>query len=139
METIIRDTINTGRFNLTELIRKINKLYVEDVLTDAQRDELIAQAQSHADPHQSYGKWQDAIDGIMENIRALTERVTALDGGASSPPPEDEYPPYTQRYGHNPYQVGDKMTYTDGKRYINKQPNNVYPPDVMPSYWELVP
>ena len=140
MQSIIQDTIATGRFDLNDLSRKINRLYIEGHLTDEQRDTLLSQAREKADPHQSYGTWQAAMDGVMQTVRALEERITALEAGTPQAPTDDEWPPYKQPTGaHDAYQTGDKMTYTDGKRYISNRDGNVWPPDVLPSAWTVQP
>lgn len=138
MKSIITDTINIGRFDLNALSRKINQLWIEGVLTDTDRDELLTQAQAKADPHQSYGTWQDTADGIMAAIQALTLCVEALEAGTPEAPPEgDEWPEFVQPTGaHDDYGLGDKITY-EGKRYISLQAINAYSPAAYPPGWEL--
>ena len=42
------------------------------------------------------------------------------------PPETEEYPAWVQPTGaHDAYNTGDKMTYTDGKRYICQMDNCV--------------
>ena len=43
---------------------------------------------------------------------------------------------WEQRYGHNPYQVGDQVIWTDGKIYTCKKITTYSPKDV-PTDWEV--
>lgn len=50
----------------------------------------------------------------------------------------DEWPEFVQPTGaQDAYQTGDKVTY-NGKHYISLADNNVWSPDVYPTYWELM-
>ena len=135
MQSIIQDTIATGRFDLNDLSRKINRLYIEGHLTDEQRDTLLSQAREKADPHQSYGTWQAEIDRIWGAIRTL-QTATPVEQPEA---PIDEYPAYVQPTGaHDAYPIGAKVTFNT-KRYVSKIAANVWAPDVYPAGWTEVP
>ncbi len=73
-----------------------------------------------------------------KTILNLTDKVSKLDGGSVTLPEADEYPAWVQPTGaHDAYNTGDKMTYTDGKRYICQMDNCVWGPDVYPAGWKL--
>lgn len=155
MFDIIKNVITAGGYDLEKLLYKIDVYHLEDKLTDEQRTELVAMARAQADPHSSYGQWQDVIDGLAERLRktdetvaALAERVAALESGnvnPPDPPPEQpqlnsngtewwsEYVPPTG--AHNMYNKGDKITFK-GERYISKENGNVWSPFAYPAYWE---
>ena len=62
-----------------------------------------------------------------------------LQGGTVTPPVQEEYPEYVQPSGaHDAYNTGDKMTYTDGKRYICQMDGCVWNPDTYPQAWKEV-
>jgi len=134
MNEIIMSAIQSGRFDLTDLTRKIGKYHIDGLLTDAQRDELIAVAREKANPHNSYGEWQAEIDRIWEAIRELRTATPA----EQPETPVDEYPAYVQPTGaHDAYPIGAKVTF-NGKRYVSKTAANVWAPDVYPDGWTVV-
>ena len=50
MYEIFKSVIASKSYNLEEMIKKINIRWVEDILTEEQRKELVALAQTNADP-----------------------------------------------------------------------------------------
>lgn len=152
----IKDYINTGRYELKELTNKINTLWVESELTDEEREALLTLAQENADPTKGYASLQQQVDELRENLKLtneqlieLTTKVNQLIAGESpepipepDPDPEDEYPAWhTPTGAHDAYYKDDKMTYTDGKKYICIAPDGygvTYGPDVLPQMWQLV-
>lgn len=53
MYEIFKSVIASKSYNLEEMIKKINIRWVEDILTEEQRKELVALAQTNADPNRS--------------------------------------------------------------------------------------
>ena len=145
MYEIVKNVITSGQYELTDMLKKIDTLWLQGALNDTQRVEIIELARSRADPKQSYDI-QKQIGTIFSNlsemgqaILKLTDRVTKLEGGSVTPPVVDEYPQFVQPTGaHDAYNTGDKMTYTDGKRYICQMDNCVWGPDAYPAGWKLV-
>ncbi len=144
MYEIIKNVITSGQCELTDMLKKIDTLWLQGALNDTQRAEIIELARSRADPEQSYDI-QKQLGTIFTNlsemgraILELTDRVTKLEGGSVTPPVVDEYPQFVQPTGaHDAYHIGDKMTYTDGKRYICQMDNCVWGPDAYPAGWKL--
>ena len=148
MYQIIYDVINSGRYELSDMLQKIDTIWVQGDIDDDQRDELVELARTNADPSSSYAPLQDQIDQAFERIAALETRVQTLeDGGGTTEIPsdpedqEEEYPAYTQPTGaHDAYYNGGKCTY-NGKKYICTAPEGiacVWSPDVYPDYWQEV-
>ena len=143
MYEIILSVINTGGFELTDILHKIDTLWLKGDIDDGQRAELIATAREKADPSASYAPLQEQVDklaaDLADDLAALTARVSALEGGETEP--EDEYPSYLQPTGeHDAYHNGDKVTY-NGTRYICIAPEGVAcvrNPDAYPAYWQAV-
>lgn len=87
------------------MIKKINIRWVEDILTEEQREELITMAQANADPSQSnaplqkqieeISKKQIALEDTVEKLRAMVQKIkeTVESGGTVVPDPE---PPITE-------------------------------------------
>ena len=131
MYEVTKNVILSGSFELSGILSKIDTLWLQGSLTDAERLELIELARSKADPSHSFAPLQAQID-------ALAERVARLEGGNA---PAEEYPQYVQPTGsHDAYHKGDKVTY-NGKRYECIAPEGVavvWDPDTYPDYWEAV-
>lgn len=140
MYTIISNVIKSRNYELNDMLRKIDTIWVQGSLTDEERGELVELAQSNADPAKSYAPLQEQINKAFVAIKALEERVKALESGeAPEPGPEpEEWPAWVQPTGaHDAYQAGDKVTY-NGKHYTCLSDGNVWSPDAYPAGWQLV-
>lgn len=140
MYDTIKDVINSGRYELNDMLHKIDTLWVQGDLDDDQRDELVELARENATPEQTYAPIQEQIDQAFAQISALDTRIKALGAGGSEPTdpePEDEWPEWVQPTGaHNAYSNGDKITY-NGKHYISTMDGNVWSPDAYPAGWQV--
>lgn len=144
MYEIVKNVIESGQYELTDMLKKIDTIWLQGTLDDDQRTELIELARSRADPKQSYDI-QKQLESIFSNlsemgqtILELTDRVTKLEGGSVTPPVVDEYPQFVQPTGaHDAYNTGDKVNY-NGKKYICQMDNCVWTPDAYPAGWKLV-
>lgn len=140
MYQIIKDVINSGRYELNDILKKIDTIWVQGDLTDDEKAELVELARTNADPAQTYAPLQEQIDQAFAQIKALDARVKALGAGeAPEPSPEpDEWPAWVQPTGaHDCYNIGDKVTY-NGKHYTSTIDGNVWSPDAYPQGWEKV-
>lgn len=145
MYEIFKSVILSKSYNLEEMIKKINIRWVEDILTEEQREELITMAQINADPENSNAPLQKQIEEISKKYLALEETVATLSatvqkiketvesGSTVVPDPEppitEEYPAWEPYNGIPPvpYQVGSKVTH-NGKKWESMVPNNVWEP-----------
>lgn len=139
MYSIIKDVIEKGDFELIDILSKINKLWVESSLSEEERDELVNLARTNAVPDNSYAENTQQIANLWEYYQQLDARLSLLESqGTTDPKPEEEWPEYRQPSGaHNAYNVGDKITFTDGNRYICKMDGCVWDPLAYPGAWEL--
>lgn len=137
MYDVVKDVINEGTYELVDICIKINKLWVESVLSEEQRDELVELARSKAVPDNSYAENKEQINLLWRALEDITTRITALENeGGVEPPTVEEYPEYVQPTGaHDAYNTGDKVTF-QGKKYICKMDNCVWDPLVYPDAWE---
>ena len=139
MYEIILSVINTGGFELTDILYKIDTLWVQGCIDGDQRTELIAVARQKADPSASYAPLQEQVDKLADDLAALEGRVSVLEGGGDHP--SEDYPAYVQPAGaHDAYHKGDKISY-NGRRYICTAPDGVavvWDPDTYPDFWEEV-
>lgn len=141
MYAIIKSVINSGNFELTDMLGKIDTMWVQGSITDEQRTELTALARDKATPEATYAPLQEQVDALAVRIDALTQRVAALEDGGTTgdtpTTPADEWPEFVQPTGaHDAYKVGDKITY-NGQHYICKMDGCVWTPDAYPAGWEV--
>ena len=139
MYDTIKDVINSGRYELNDMLHKIDTLWVQGDLSDEQRGELVELARENATPEQTYAPIQEQIDQAFTQIKALSARVEKLEAGeVQEPTPEpEEWPEWVQPTGaHDAYGVGDKVTY-NGKHYISTMDGNVWSPDAYPAGWQV--
>lgn len=146
MYDIVKNVINAKTYELTDILTKIDTLWVQGTLTEEQRTELTALARQNADPAASYAPLQEQIDTLADRLDALTVRVSTLEqsgetGGEEPEEPAEEWPEYIQPTGaHDAYHNGDKITY-NGQHYTCIAPDGtacVWDPDTYPAYWQLV-
>lgn len=139
MYSIILSVINACSFELTDILRKIDTLWLKGDIDDDQRTELIDAAREKADPSASCAPLQEQLNKLAADVDALVARVTALEGGGEEP--AEEYPAYVQPTGaHDVYHNGDKITY-NGTKYTCIAPEGVacvWNPDTYPAYWQEV-
>lgn len=138
MYEIIKSVIDAGKYELSDMLKKIDTIWVQGGITDDQRVELIALARDKADPANSYAPWQEQITNIYALLDTLTVRVTALENSGSEPEPEpdDEWPEYVQPTGaHDAYNKGAKVTW-NGSHKICQMDGCVWDPDTYPAAWK---
>lgn len=138
MVNIVKGVISAGRFELKGILAKIDTLWLQGSLTDAERLELIGLARGKADPAHSFAPLQAQIDALAVRVKALEEAAAEP---ADPEAPADEWPAYVQPTGgHDAYYTGDKVTY-NGTHYVCSAPEGVavvWAPDVYPAYWQEV-
>ena len=141
----IKNLIKTKDFELKDILEKINIVWLKNMLTKQQMEELERLARENAVAENSYAPLQGQIDNTNARIDKLEARIEDLENketGEVTEPEEpaetDEYPEFVQPAGaHDAYKIGDKITY-NGKKYICKLDNCVWAPDVYPAGWEEV-
>ena len=131
----IKNVINTGNYELSDMLNKIDSIWLQGGITDVERAELIDYARAKAE-------FANSID-IYAKLEEMDKRIKALEDSKSDedpdvdPEPADEYPPYVPgKWCYN----GDKCS-EDGKNYICTAPENVvcvWSPSEYPPYWQEV-
>lgn len=148
MYTIVKGVIEQGRFELADMLAKIDTEWVLSALTDGEREELVELAREAADPEASLAPVVERVTALEEWRRSVESRLAALEaggeqgggaeGGETGPEPADEWPDYVQPTGaHDAYHVGDKITW-GGKRWTCKMDGCVWDPGAYPDGWEYV-
>lgn len=80
MYEIIKNYIKTETYNLDDLTRKIDKMFIEDKLTEAERDELILLATENAR--------DSAQVDLFNKIVDLEHRIVVLESAMTTTEPE---------------------------------------------------
>lgn len=143
MYEIIKNVILAENYELVDILKKINTVWIESNITDEQKQELEELARTNAKAENSYAPLQKQLENTNLRIDSLEERIAKLENGQATEEPsetveDDEYPKYKQPTGaHDAYNVGDKITY-NGKKYICQMNGCVWAPDVYPQGWQEV-
>ena len=125
MYNILKNVIGRKAYNFTDMLNKIDTLWSENKLSDAEREELITLAQNNASVEHSV----DLVAKIVE----LEERIKSLEEGKPADPAEtiEEYVAGKWYYG------GDKVKH-NGKVYECTAPIGTvctWSPSEYPAYW----
>lgn len=156
MKIILENVINEGRYDLSDMIKKIETVWVQGDISEEDKNSLIELARKKANPEYSYAPLKEQIEQALEKILALeksfeslTKTVEALKETVKELGSEVEildidpieYPEYIQPTGaHDAYHNGDKVTF-EGKHYKCIAPDGapcVWSPSEYPAYWEEV-
>lgn len=138
MYEIIKNVILTGNYELVDILKKINTVWIESNITDEQKKELDELARTNAKAENSYAPLQKQIDNTSARIDSLEKRIAKLEGVEEPTEPTDEYPEFKEPQGsHDAYNIGDKITY-NGKKYVCKINGCVWDPETYPAGWQEV-
>lgn len=127
MYKIIENVILDGRYELSDILMKIDTYWLQSQITDEEKTVLVNLAREHADFTMSLN--------VLKMIEDLNERVTKLENKESVKP--DEYPEYVIGKW---YYKDDKITYKSEK-YICIAPDGqvcTWNPEEYPTYWKKV-
>lgn len=145
MYEIFKNVINSKRYNLDDMLKKIDTLWVQGDITEEQKKELVTLAQTNANPENSNAPLQKQIEEIAKKQLTLEETVSALSatvqkiketveiGGTVVPKPEptpqEEYPAWEPYNGIPPvkWQTGSKCMH-NGKKWESMVDSNVWEP-----------
>ena len=136
MYDVLKNVIANKRYELKDILTKIDTLWVQGGINDEQRISLISDAQDNA-------RVENSID-ILSKLYELDRRVTALEESKTETenPIEDEtevvtYPPYET----GKWYVGGDMVSFEERNYKCIAPEGatcVWNPIEYPAYWELI-
>lgn len=140
MYEIVKNVIMSLRFELNDILKKIDILWVQSDITEYQKTELINLAREKANPEDSYAPLKEQIEFVFTELNTLKERVAKLENSELQPEAE-EYPEYKQPTGaHDAYHKDDKVTF-NGEKYIciaSEGVAVVWDPVTYPAYWKVV-
>ena len=142
MYEIIKNVILAENYELVDILKKINTVWIESNITDEQKQELDELARTNAKAENSYAPLQEQVNDLYSKYDELKQEIAELKGEdteePTEPEPVDEYPEYVQPTGaHDAYNTGDKITY-NGKKYVCQINGCVWAPDVYLQGWQEV-
>lgn len=135
MQKIIEKVIESRNFELSDMLKKIDTLWVQGKIDDAARKTLSDKARSNATAGQG-------ID-ILAKLEEMDKRIKALEEANENTVPDAEeptetiYPDYTAGKW---YYAGDRVAF-EGKVYECIAPEGVvctWSPSEYPVYWQEV-
>lgn len=127
MYTILKNVISRKAYSLTDMLTKIDTLWSENKMTDAERDELTTLARDNATSEHS-------VD-VMAKLVELEQRIKALEEGTTDTPTED-----VEDYVVGKWYYAENRARFNGKVYKCIAPEGVvctWSPAEYPAYWEL--
>lgn len=133
MQKIIEKVIESKNYELSDMLRKIDTLWVQGRIDDVVRKSLSDKARSNATAGQG-------ID-ILAKLEEMDKRIKALEEAKAEPeqeePTETTYPEYVAGKW---YYTGDKISF-EGKNYNCIAPEGAvctWNPTEYPPYWEEI-
>lgn len=149
MYKMIKEVLEAKGYKLDEITKKIEKRCLENKITEAERDELIAIANKNASAENEKASTDNQIKAIFENmaemalkIKMLEAEIATLKGEEITPEETEEYPSWEKWNGIDviPYQTDSKVTH-NGVKYISMVDNNFWEPGapgVYENIWKQV-
>ena len=163
MFDFIKNIIEKGNFELKDMLYKIAKMYMDNHLTEEQKEELEGLARERANPKNSYAEMDKQLEDIWTAMKANRDEVESLkdelkvvrkefaklkaeQNGEELPeeevtpeePEEVIYPEWTQPNGaHDSFNTGDRVMF-NGKLVESTIDGNVWSPEVYPQGWKEV-
>ncbi|MCD8381555.1 MAG: hypothetical protein LUC30_01350 [Clostridiales bacterium] len=75
--------ITAGDYTLTDIVYKINVFWAQGQLSESEKNDLIALAQSNISTDQEKPELEATVTSLAERVSALEEAVAALQGSSS--------------------------------------------------------
>lgn len=140
MQKIIEKVIESKNFELSDMLKKIDTLWVQGSIDEATRKILMDKARNNANTQNSLDILAK-IEELDKRVKALEEAQTKNETGTDEPTEEPEEPTETTYPGFvvgKWYYAGDRISF-EGKNYECIAPENVvcvWSPADYPAYWE---
>ena len=132
MQKIIEKGIESKKYELSDMLRKIDTLWVQGSIDDAMRKSLSDKARNNANVQNSLN--------ILLKLEELDRRLKAIEdaqAGAGAEEPTESYPEYVAGYW---YYNGARISF-NGKDYECTAPEGVacvWSPSDYPAYWKEI-
>ena len=137
----LKRVILSGRYRLSEMVEKINVMWGEGLIADAERDQLLNLAQEKLNPRTEAPELMEAYRRVLEKLAALEKRVAALEGAGGEESAEGEAWPVWEPWDgvSDKYQPGAKVEH-NGVKYVSVYAGqNVWEPGALgtAALWEV--
>ena len=140
MYTITKSVIESGNYELSDMLKKLDTLWVQGSITDAEREELMELAREKANVQQSIdvlAKLEELDKRVkaLEDAKANTDTSDSEEETETEEPTEPTYPEYVAGKW---YYAGDVVTF-EGSTYTCIAPDGqvcTWSPTEYPAYWE---
>lgn len=139
----VMKVIEAGGYDLSDLLHRIDVLYIGGKLTDDEREHLVDEAREKSDPTAAYAPIEQRLAALEAWRTEVDAKLATIEAGGAEPEePAEEYPAWKNpTCAEDAYYTGMKMTYTDGKRYECTAPEDygvTWGPDVLPDMWREI-
>ena len=74
MDEIIKNVIDSGRFELVDILKKIDTIWLQSDISDEQKDELVELAREKANPENSFASLQEQIDNLAAKLSNVEQQ-----------------------------------------------------------------
>lgn len=131
MYGIAKKVIESKKYDLSDILKKIDTLWVRGSITDEQKEELVSMARSNAEVQNSLDVMA-MLDDLEERVRILEAKINSDSTGSTESVAEYK--------ANKKYKNGDKVLF-EGKVYICIAPDKEkcpWSPADYPEYWEEV-
>lgn len=133
MYSVIKNVLNQGGYKLGEMLRKIERFWLLDLITEEQRDELLSLARSGADG--TVGA------DVFAKIAELEERVRKLENSKPTTEDESTAPTEPEEFKVGKWYYNGDLVAFEGEIYECTAPEGVacvWSPEDYPAYWKEV-
>lgn len=136
MYEVIKKVIESKKYELSDILKKIDTLWLQGDISDGQKESLITLARTNAEISNSVDVFAK-LEEMNKRIVALEAEVKALKGEETDTETETIVAEYEVGKW---YYAGDKVSF-NGSTYVCTAPDGVvcvWSPADYPAYWELV-
>ena len=133
MQKIIEKVIESKNYELSDMLKKIDTLWIQGSIDEEMRKSLSDKARNNANTQNSLN--------IIQKLEEMDRRLKALEESnadtETEEPTETIYPEFVVGKW---YYTGDRITF-EGKSYECIAPENVacvWSPTEYPPYWEII-
>ena len=132
MQNIIEKVIDSKNFELSDMLKKIDTLWVQGSINEETKKRLADKARNNANVQNSFD--------IVAKLEELDKRIKALEEAGTNIETEEPTESYEEYKVGIWYYNGNKVSF-DGKNYNCIAPEGVvcvWSPTEYPAYWEEI-
>lgn len=138
MQKVIEKVIESKNFELSDIIKKIDTLWVQGGLTEEQRKNLTDKARNNANMQNSINVFAK-LEELDRKVVTLEAEVKELKASGSLSGDEEIEEAIAEYVAGKYYYNGDKVSF-EGSKYTCTAPEGavcVWSPSEYPAYWQI--